>query len=72
MPVLHSLAAFWHDERGQDLIEYGLLTGIVGITMILALGPIAGKMETSYNSWNTASQDAWEPCPPVSSGLPCP
>ena len=60
------------DDSGQDLIEYGILTAIVGVTMVLALGVISGKMGTAYNGWNTAAQNAWEPCSPASLGLPCP
>ena len=65
-------ARFCREDSGQDLIEYGLLTGIVTVSTVLLFGAIAGKMEDAYNGWNTAAQDEWEPCPPVSSGLTCP
>jgi Flp pilus assembly pilin Flp len=53
-----------HEDRGQDLVEYALLTAIVGIAGILALESVSGKMETAYRGWNDAVQAAWEPCPP--------
>lgn len=55
---------FVRDESGQDLIEYGLLTAIIGIVGVLAFSTFAGQMENAYGTWNTNSQALWEPCPP--------
>ena len=57
-------ARFRADDSGQDLIEYGLLTAIIGIAGLLALSTISTKMGTAYTGWNTAAQIAWQPCPP--------
>jgi Flp pilus assembly pilin Flp len=58
------------DDSGQDLIEYALLTAIVGISGVLILSALSTTMSTAYSSWNTAGQNAWQPCPPQSVG-PC-
>ena len=58
------------DDRGQDLIEYALLTSIIGIAGLLALSSLSGKMGTVYSSWDTAAQDAWQPCPPQPASCP--
>ena len=58
------------DDSGQDLIEYALLTAIIGISGVLILSTLSTTMGTAYNSWNKAGQDAWQPCPPQSVG-PC-
>ena len=55
---------FISDDSGQDLIEYALLTAIIGIAGLLALKAISTKMGTAYSGWNTAGQNAWEPGPP--------
>jgi Flp pilus assembly pilin Flp len=62
--------AFVVDEGGQDLIEYALLSGIVGAAGALLIPPIVTGMRTSYVAWQTGVRDAWEPCAPGAS--PCP
>lgn len=56
------------DQSGQDLIEYALLTSIIGVAGVLVFSTFAGKMEDAYNTWNTDSQTVWEPCPPIGLG----
>ena len=57
------------DDGGQDLIEYALLTAIIGISGLLILSTLSTTMGTAYGSWNTAGQNAWEPCPPQSAAV---
>jgi Flp pilus assembly pilin Flp len=52
------------EDEGQDLVEYALLSGIVGAAGILLFPTIANQMTTAYVNWQTAAQDAWEPCAP--------
>jgi Flp pilus assembly pilin Flp len=61
---------FATDDRGQDLIEYALLTAIIGIAGLLALSTISTKMGAAYSGWNTAGQNAWQPCPPQPAACP--
>ena len=56
------------DENGQDLIEYGFLTAVVGIVGVLAFATFSGRMENAYSNWNDGAQDVWVPCPPISLG----
>jgi len=58
------------DDRGQDLVEYALLSGIVGVAGILVFPVIVDKMGTAYASWQTGAQNAWEPCPPAPAACP--
>ena len=60
-----SLCRLMWDEDGQDLIEYALLTALVGIAGILGFQAIGLAINTSYTSWDTANQDLWEPPPPT-------
>ena len=52
------------DDRGQDLVEYALLSGIVGIAYILLFPAIKAGMGSAYTNWNSGIQAAWEPCAP--------
>jgi Flp pilus assembly pilin Flp len=58
------------DDKGQDLIEYALLTAIIGISGLLVLQALAPRMSTAYRGWNTAAQNAWQPCPPQPATCP--
>ena len=47
------LKQFVRDEAGQDLIEYGLLVGIItalAVTAITAIGPKVSSYFTDLNS----------------------
>ena len=61
---------FISDDSGQDLIEYALLTAIIGIAGVLALSAFSAKMGPAYSGWNTAGQNAWQPCPPLPAACP--
>ena len=57
-------AQFIWDDSGQDLIEYALLTAIIGVSGVLIFSMLSMTMGTAYSGWNTAGQNAWEPGPP--------
>ena len=57
-------------DGGQDLVEYALLSGIVGTASVLLLPIIATAMHDAYVSWHTAAHAAWEPCPPSPAACP--
>jgi Flp pilus assembly pilin Flp len=59
----------WREDEGQDLLEYALLTGIVGVSGIVLYTSVAPAMGAVYESWNGAQEDIWEPNPPL---LPLP
>jgi pilus assembly protein Flp/PilA len=43
---------FVHEESGQDLIEYGLLIGIITAGSIAFIGPIGSKVAGYFSSLN--------------------
>ena len=59
------LRRFLTDERGQDLVEYGLLAAIIAIAGALILPQVAPKMDTAFRSWGTQVYDSWVPPAPV-------
>jgi len=65
-----TLTAFLVDERGDDLIEYALLCGLMGAIGVLVFPDIADKMSAAYSEWVSSGKDAWEPCPPAPASCP--
>jgi Flp pilus assembly pilin Flp len=54
---------FLKEESGQDLIEYGLLTGIVVAVGVVVFTSIQGKMSNAYQNWQGTAQTNWIPNP---------
>jgi pilus assembly protein Flp/PilA len=46
-------AQFVSDEQGQDLIEYGLLVGIITVAAIAAIKVTGGKVLTYFTNLNS-------------------
>ena len=62
------LQAWLSDESGQDVIEYLLLGAFVAIASWVGVLVLENTIRTTFQSWDAASQDAWEPLPPVAAG----
>ena len=45
--VLPPLARFWIDESGQDLVEYALISALVGLASITGIHGIAATIARS-------------------------
>jgi pilus assembly protein Flp/PilA len=48
--VKHFLAALIKDESGQDLIEYALVAGLIGLGAVVAMTSLSGKIGSAFNS----------------------
>ena len=46
------LNRFVREESGQDLIEYGLLIGIITTGVIVTVGTVGGKVKGYFDSLN--------------------
>lgn len=60
-------ARLFADDSGQDLIEYALLTSLVGISAIAVFDLLTGSISTTYRTWNTNTNDLWQTPDPVGS-----
>ncbi len=66
--VIELVTGFVVDETGQDLIEYALLSGLLGVGGFLFFSQLVDGMGTAYKDWVTAVYNAsGEPPPPGSS-----
>jgi pilus assembly protein Flp/PilA len=48
--IARLFAAFIEDESGQDLIEYALVAGLIGVGAVVAMTGLSGKIGNSFNS----------------------
>jgi len=53
------------DEGGVDLIEYMLLATFLAIAGALGIQVLGTAMNNSYDSWQSATQEAWETPEPI-------
>jgi Flp pilus assembly pilin Flp len=51
-------------QEGQDLVEYALLAALVGLASIASFGLIHDAIAATYGSWNTGTNDIWQPPDP--------
>jgi Flp pilus assembly pilin Flp len=54
-----AVRAFVHDEAGQDVIEYGLLSAFFGIVCIAVWIVIQGNLRDAYINYDTDVQGLW-------------
>ena len=60
---------FIFEDHGQDLIEYALLSVLVGVVGIAAWTNVGSALFTTYSSWDTGVQGISAVTPdPIGSG----
>ena len=52
------------DDRGQDLVEYVLLSATIAFAGLVAMNTFDDVMNVVYTSWDTGTQAIWEPQDP--------
>ena len=48
--IKQALIAFLKDESGQDLIEYALVAGLIGLGAVVAMTGLSGKIGNAFNT----------------------
>ena len=44
------MACFCCEEDGQDMIEYALVAGLIGLSAIVSMNSFTTKVKTAFNS----------------------
>ena len=57
------LTRFIAEEDGQDVIEYALLTALIGLCAVAVFNLWNGAISRTYSSWNTGANKLWDPEP---------
>lgn len=65
LTLFHLIRRCLREEDGQDLIEYGLLTGIVIALGVAIFASINGKLASAYDNWGNQIEANWEPGNPA-------
>ena len=52
------------DDTGQDLIEYALLTAVIGLTGAAWWASVTTGIGTAYRGWYNGMRDLWVPPDP--------
>ena len=63
--LFSDLVRLWDDDHGQDLIEYGLLAGIIAAVGVVVFPLIGAKLGVAFDTWGTQVYDEWEPLDPA-------
>ena len=58
-------ARLMFEDTGQDVVEYAFLTAFLGVTGILLWDNIVTGIGGAYQSWDTGTQNLWEPPDPI-------
>ena len=59
------LRRWFADRSGADLIEYMLLGSFIAIMGVLGIQALQTEMGSTYESWDSTTQQIWEPNEPT-------
>jgi len=62
------ITRFVLEARGQDVIEYALLSALIGVVGIIAWQNIGVGIYNAYNGWDSGVQSLWVPLDPGGGG----
>jgi len=61
---LRHVSKLGRDDRGADLVEYGLIAMIIALAGVVVFPAIGDKIGNAFETWGNDVYDAWEPDPP--------
>ncbi|MHB1699042.1 MAG: Flp family type IVb pilin [Acidobacteriaceae bacterium] len=48
--LMNAFTVLLKDESGQDLIEYALVAGLIGLAAVVAMTTLGGKISTAFST----------------------
>jgi pilus assembly protein Flp/PilA len=48
--IKHMVVAFLNDESGQDLVEYALVAGLMGLGAVVAMSGLSTKIAAAFTA----------------------
>jgi Flp pilus assembly pilin Flp len=65
--VLATCRRLWCDDRGQDLVEYTLLTAFFGLAALAAWTTVRDAIALNYSGATSGVNSIWDAPPPSGS-----
>ena len=63
--IFQTVSELWRDDRGADLVEYGLIAMIIALAGVVVFPSIGARLGDAFNDWGNDVYDAWEPEEPA-------
>jgi len=63
--LLHHLSEIWRDDRGADLVEYGLIAMIIALAGVVVFPTIGDKLGDAFETWGNDVYEEWVPDNPA-------
>jgi Flp pilus assembly pilin Flp len=59
------LTRLFREDGGEDMVEYALLTALIGLAGLLVLQLFTDVVGAVYTGWDAGVQGLWEPNDPI-------
>jgi Flp pilus assembly pilin Flp len=63
--LIRQVSQLTKDERGADLVEYGLIGGMIAAAGVAVFPSIFDKLADAFGDWGNNVYDEWEPDDPI-------
>ena len=63
--LICQVSHLWKDDRGADLVEYGLIGGMIAAAGVALFPTIFDKMGNAFENWGNSVYQEWEPDDPI-------
>ena len=63
--LLRHVSRLWKDDQGADLVEYGLIGGMIATAGVVMFPVIFDKLADAFDDWGNDVYEEWEPDNPI-------
>ena len=63
--LFRHVSQLWRDDRGADLVEYGLIGAMIAVAAVAVFPSIFDKLDAAFEEWGNNVYDEWEPNDPI-------